>query len=141
MECAGARSVWTKFREALGNWAATSSRLSATRSSELRKRVTRRTSAGSEPADSASARTCRSRARPPAVERSAVGRSAGEHSAVERSAVGRSAGERSAVTRSAGRRPVRVPVDRQALLALGREGGAVTYRLAAFVEGWVPESS
>jgi len=45
-----------------------------------------------------------------------------------------------AVTRNAGRRPVRVPVDRQALLALGRAGGAVTYRLAAFVEGWVPES-
>jgi prephenate dehydrogenase len=45
-----------------------------------------------------------------------------------------------AVTRSTGRRPVRVPVDRQALLALGRAGGAVTYRLAAFVEGWVPES-
>jgi prephenate dehydrogenase len=38
-----------------------------------------------------------------------------------------------------GRRPVRVPVDRAALLALGRAGGAVTRRLAAFVEGWVPE--
>jgi prephenate dehydrogenase len=41
--------------------------------------------------------------------------------------------------RSGGRRPVRVPVDRTALLALGRAGGAVTRRLAAFVEGWVPE--
>jgi prephenate dehydrogenase len=37
------------------------------------------------------------------------------------------------------RRPVRVPLDRAALLALGRAGGAVTRRLAAFVEGWVPE--
>ncbi|MEX5720696.1 prephenate dehydrogenase/arogenate dehydrogenase family protein [Geodermatophilus maliterrae] len=42
---------------------------------------------------------------------------------------------------SAGRRPVRVPVDRPALLALGRAGGAVTRRLAAFVEGWVPEGA
>jgi prephenate dehydrogenase len=41
--------------------------------------------------------------------------------------------------RTAGRRPVRVPLDRSALLALGRSGGAVTRRLAAFVEGWVPE--
>ncbi|WP_369255538.1 prephenate dehydrogenase/arogenate dehydrogenase family protein [Geodermatophilus amargosae] len=40
---------------------------------------------------------------------------------------------------TAGRRPVRVPLDRAALLALGRAGGAVTSRLAAFVEGWVPE--
>ncbi|WP_091365720.1 prephenate dehydrogenase/arogenate dehydrogenase family protein [Geodermatophilus telluris] len=38
-----------------------------------------------------------------------------------------------------GRRTVRVPLDRAALLALGRAGGAVTRRLAAFVEGWVPE--
>ncbi|MGY1779848.1 prephenate dehydrogenase/arogenate dehydrogenase family protein [Geodermatophilus sp. SYSU D01036] len=38
-----------------------------------------------------------------------------------------------------GRRAVRVPLDRVALLALGRAGGAVTRRLAAFVEGWVPE--
>lgn len=37
-----------------------------------------------------------------------------------------------------GRRAVRVPLDRAALLALGRTGGAVTRRLAAFVEGWVP---
>ncbi|MCU1605445.1 MAG: Prephenate dehydrogenase, partial [Modestobacter sp.] len=36
------------------------------------------------------------------------------------------------------RRPVRVPLERAALLALGRAGGAVTRRLAAFVEGWVP---
>ncbi len=39
----------------------------------------------------------------------------------------------------AGRRPVRVPLERAALLSLGRAGGAVTRRLAAFVEGWVPE--
>ncbi len=38
-----------------------------------------------------------------------------------------------------GRRTVRVPLDRAALLALGRAGGAVNRRLAAFVEGWVPE--
>jgi prephenate dehydrogenase len=38
-----------------------------------------------------------------------------------------------------GRRPVRVPLDRTALLALGRAGGAVTRRLAAFDEGWVPD--
>jgi prephenate dehydrogenase len=42
-------------------------------------------------------------------------------------------------TATAGRRRVRVPLDRAALLALGRAGGAVTQRLAAFVEGWVPE--
>jgi prephenate dehydrogenase len=41
--------------------------------------------------------------------------------------------------RTSGRRPVRVPLDRPALLALGRAGGAVTRRLAAFVEGWVPD--
>jgi prephenate dehydrogenase len=41
--------------------------------------------------------------------------------------------------RRAGRRPVRVPLDRAALLSLGRAGGAVTRRLAAFVEGWLPE--
>ncbi|MGY1644516.1 prephenate dehydrogenase/arogenate dehydrogenase family protein [Geodermatophilus sp. SYSU D00703] len=39
----------------------------------------------------------------------------------------------------AGRRDVRVPLDRTALLALGRAGGAVTGRLAAFLEGWTPE--
>jgi prephenate dehydrogenase len=42
-------------------------------------------------------------------------------------------------TRSQGRRSVRVPLDRAALLALGRTGGAVTRRLAAFVEGWTPD--
>ncbi|NEM06008.1 prephenate dehydrogenase/arogenate dehydrogenase family protein [Geodermatophilus normandii] len=42
-------------------------------------------------------------------------------------------------TAIAGRRQVRVPLDRAALLALGRTGGAVTQRLAAFVEGWVPD--
>jgi prephenate dehydrogenase len=36
----------------------------------------------------------------------------------------------------AGRRSVRVPLDRAALLALGRAGGAVTGRLAAFLEGY-----
>jgi prephenate dehydrogenase len=41
-------------------------------------------------------------------------------------------------TSSPGRRPVRVPLERSALLAVGRAGGAVTRRLAAFVEGWVP---
>jgi len=44
------------------------------------------------------------------------------------------------VTRQQGRRTVRVPLDRAALLALGRAGGAVTRRLAAFVEGWIPET-
>jgi prephenate dehydrogenase len=38
-----------------------------------------------------------------------------------------------------GRRDVRVPLDRAALLALGRAGGAVTGRRAAFLEGWLPE--
>jgi prephenate dehydrogenase len=42
-------------------------------------------------------------------------------------------------TATPGRRPVRVPLERAALLALGRAGGAVTRRLAAFVEGWVPD--
>jgi prephenate dehydrogenase len=46
-----------------------------------------------------------------------------------------------AATRAPGRRTVRVPLDRTALLALGRAGGAVTRRLAAFVEGWVPEGA
>ena len=41
-------------------------------------------------------------------------------------------------TRDRGRRSVRVPLERAALLALGRAGGAVTRRLPAFVEGWVP---
>jgi prephenate dehydrogenase len=44
-----------------------------------------------------------------------------------------------AATRRPGRRDVRVPLDRSALLAVGRAGGAVTRRLAAFVEGWVPD--
>ncbi len=43
------------------------------------------------------------------------------------------------VTRAAGRRDVRVPLDRAALLAVGRAGGALTRRRAAFLEGWVPE--
>src|SRR5215207_8724835 len=38
-------------------------------------------------------------------------------------------------------RSVRVPVERAALLAVGRAGGAVTRRQAAFVEGWVPDAS
>ena len=41
-------------------------------------------------------------------------------------------------TRALQRRDVRVPLERAALLAVGRAGGAVTRRLAAFVEGWVP---
>jgi prephenate dehydrogenase len=40
--------------------------------------------------------------------------------------------------RDRGRRTVRVPLERAALLSLGRAGGAVTRRLPAFVEGWVP---
>jgi prephenate dehydrogenase len=44
-------------------------------------------------------------------------------------------------TAPTGHRPVRVPLDRTALLSLGRAGGAVTRRLAAFVEGWVPEQA
>src|SRR3954466_2240158 len=39
------------------------------------------------------------------------------------------------------RRPVRVPLDRPGLLGRGRAGGAVTRRLAAFVEGWLPDPS
>jgi prephenate dehydrogenase len=34
-----------------------------------------------------------------------------------------------------------VPLERSALLALGRQGGAVTGRLAAFLEGWVPDGA
>jgi prephenate dehydrogenase len=37
------------------------------------------------------------------------------------------------------RRPVRVPLERAALLGVGRGGGALTRRLAAFLEGWLPE--
>ena len=44
-------------------------------------------------------------------------------------------------TRTTDRRPVRVPLERTALLALGRQGGAVTGRRAAFLEGWVPEGA
>jgi prephenate dehydrogenase len=43
------------------------------------------------------------------------------------------------VTQQPVMRAVRVPLERAALLAVGRAGGAVTRRLAAFVEGWVPE--
>jgi prephenate dehydrogenase len=42
-------------------------------------------------------------------------------------------------TRETGRRAVRVPLERAALLAVGRSGGAITGRLAAFLEGWIPE--
>ena len=45
------------------------------------------------------------------------------------------------VRRASGRRTVRVPLDRTALLELGRLGGSVTGRHAAFLEGWVPEDS
>jgi len=45
------------------------------------------------------------------------------------------------VTRPDGRRPVRIPLERAALLSVGRAGGAVTRRLAAFLEGWVPEQA
>jgi prephenate dehydrogenase len=44
-------------------------------------------------------------------------------------------------TRRAAARRVRVPLDRAALLSVGRAGGALTRRLAAFLEGWVPERS
>ncbi|RBY87323.1 prephenate dehydrogenase/arogenate dehydrogenase family protein [Blastococcus sp. TF02A-26] len=40
----------------------------------------------------------------------------------------------------AGSRTIRVPLERAALLALGRAGGAVTRRLAAFVEGRLPDT-
>ena len=43
-------------------------------------------------------------------------------------------------TRPTAVRAVRVPLERAALLAVGRAGGAITGRLAAFVEGWVPEA-
>jgi prephenate dehydrogenase len=46
----------------------------------------------------------------------------------------------SAVVRGSGaRREVRIPLERAALLSLGRAGGAVTRRSAAFLEGWLPE--
>jgi prephenate dehydrogenase len=44
-----------------------------------------------------------------------------------------------AVARQSIRRDVRVPLDRAALLALGRAGGAITRRSAAFLEGWLPD--
>lgn len=50
------------------------------------------------------------------------------------------AGGHAVATRQTGRRTVRVPLERAALLAVGRGGGAVTRRLAAFVEGWMPEA-
>ena len=43
-------------------------------------------------------------------------------------------------TRPERRRIVRIPLERAALLELGRAGGAVTRRLPAFLEGWLPES-
>ncbi|RZU34189.1 prephenate dehydrogenase [Blastococcus saxobsidens] len=42
--------------------------------------------------------------------------------------------------RAVDRRTVRVPLERAALLALGRAGGAVHRRRAAFVEGWLPDA-
>ena len=48
-------------------------------------------------------------------------------------------GGHAVVTRETGRRDVRVPLERAALLAVGRAGGVVTRRLASFLEGWVPE--
>ena len=48
-------------------------------------------------------------------------------------------GGHAVVTRQTGRRDVRVPLERAALLAVGRSGGVVTRRLASFLEGWVPE--
>jgi prephenate dehydrogenase len=42
-------------------------------------------------------------------------------------------------TRPTHQRTVRAPLDRAALLALGRAGGVVTRRLAAFVEGRLPQ--
>jgi prephenate dehydrogenase len=50
------------------------------------------------------------------------------------------AGGHAVATRSPGRRGIRVPLERAALLAVGRAGGAITGRLAAFVEGWVPDA-
>jgi prephenate dehydrogenase len=45
-----------------------------------------------------------------------------------------------AAVRPTGVRAVRVPLERAALLAVGRAGGAITGRLAAFVQGWVPDA-
>jgi prephenate dehydrogenase len=44
-----------------------------------------------------------------------------------------------AVRQEGGRRDVRVPLERAALLSLGRAGGAVTGRSAAFLEGRLPD--
>ena len=44
-------------------------------------------------------------------------------------------------TRPTAVRAVRVPLERAALLAVGRAGGAITGRLSAFLEGWVPETA
>ena len=44
-----------------------------------------------------------------------------------------------AAARPGPRRDVRVPLDRAALLSLGRAGGALTQRSAAFLEGWLPD--
>jgi prephenate dehydrogenase len=48
-------------------------------------------------------------------------------------------GGHAVVTRRTGRREVRVPLERAALLSVGRAGGAITRRLPSFLEGWVPE--
>jgi len=48
-------------------------------------------------------------------------------------------GGNAVVTQETGRRDVRVPLERAALLAVGRAGGVITRRLASFLEGWVPE--
>ena len=43
-----------------------------------------------------------------------------------------------AVAQESIRRDVRIPLERAALLSLGRAGGALTRRSAAFLEGWIP---
>jgi prephenate dehydrogenase len=55
-------------------------------------------------------------------------------------AAGHTASDRHAAARTGGRRPVRVPLERTALLAVGRSGGVLTRRQAAFLEGWIPET-
>lgn len=50
------------------------------------------------------------------------------------------AGHAVATRRPVAVRAIRVPLERAALLAVGRAGGAITRRLAAFVEGWIPET-
>jgi prephenate dehydrogenase len=44
-----------------------------------------------------------------------------------------------AVARQGTRQDVRIPLERAALLSLGRAGGALTRRSAAFLEGWLPD--